>query len=177
MANKPENKVSGDVAGDVAGDEIDERWEYFKNLILADGKDATNRIIIRQAKKAVQSAAVAALETDEDELFRTKVAKALATPLGGAVITGAISGALMTVPGAAAEALAREARIAALVDGGDVVLDLVMKPLRELLCGVLKNAEGAEELLKTLPVGVPKVTLSRDMVSTKQPAEVLQGLK
>ena len=100
----------------------------------------------------------------DDESMRKKIADFLATEAGTALLAGLLSIGLSAMPtnaGDAPQRLARELRVKAMADMGDLVADVVMGPLRQVMAFYLQdmaNAPAPAELTTgssdSLPLGV-----------------------
>jgi hypothetical protein len=117
------------------------------SALRADATDAAWRTAASQFVKAAREPLVGLLGRHlgpNDEALRAKIAAFLTTELGGALLSGALSAALSALPEAAGPVparLARELRVRALADAGDVMADVVMGPLRQVLALSLHGLE------------------------------------
>lgn len=94
-----------------------------------------------------------------DDAFRAKIAAFLETELGGALVASMLAAALSALPATAGEVpqkLARELRVRAMSDAGDVMADLLMGPLRQVIALYLQDPAGAPSApaIPSLPEGV-----------------------
>ncbi len=124
------------------------------NALRADATDAAWRTAASQFVKLTREPLVGLLTrhlAPGDEALRARVAAFLTTELGGALLSAALSAVLSAMPDSAGPApakLARELRVRALADAGDVLADVVLGPLRQVLAlslhglGPLAAAEG-----------------------------------
>jgi hypothetical protein len=124
------------------------------NALRADATDAAWRTAASQFVKLAREPLVGLLTrhlAPGDDAMRAKLAAFLTTELGGALLSVTLSAALSALPestGPAPARLARELRVRALADAGDVLADVVMGPLRQVLAlsvhgfGPLGEAEG-----------------------------------
>jgi hypothetical protein len=109
------------------------------NALRADATDAAWRTAASQFVKLAREPLVGLLTrhlAPGDDVMRAKVAAFLTTELGGALLSVALSAALSALPesaGPVPSKLARELRVRALADAGDVLADVVMGPLRQVL--------------------------------------------
>lgn len=126
----------------------------FAEAAKADVQDAVWRTGGRQIVRLARDPAAATLArhlAPGDDALRGKIAAFLLTPAGTAALTGflalALSGVARTpvAPQLAqtAEALARELRVQAMADGGDLLAELIMGPLREVMATVLRDTPAA----------------------------------
>jgi hypothetical protein len=103
----------------------------------------------------------------DDESLRKKIADFLATEAGTALLAGLLSIGLSAMPtstGDAPQRLARELRVKAMADMGDLVADVVMGPLRQVMAFYLQDLANApapppeltEGSTESLPVGAPE---------------------
>jgi hypothetical protein len=91
-----------------------------------------------------------------DDAFRAKVAAFLETELGAALVASLLAAALPAMPATAGEVpqkLARELRVRAMADAGDVMADLLMGPLRQVIALYLQDPAGAAPTIASLPEG------------------------
>jgi hypothetical protein len=110
-----------------------------------DANDAAWRVAGTQLVKLTREPLEAALAQQlgpGDDALRAKIAAFLQTELGSAVLASLLSLGLSALPqlpglGQAPERLARELRVRAMADAGDVAVDVVMGPLRQVLVGLL----------------------------------------
>lgn len=80
-----------------------------------------------------------------DEAMRGKIAAFLETELGTALLASMLSATLSTLPqttGDAPQRLARELRVKAMADAGDVLADVLMGPLRQVMMLYLQDPGG-----------------------------------
>jgi hypothetical protein len=111
----------------------------LRNVLRADATDAAWRTAASQFLKLAREPLVGLLTrhlAPGDEALRARVAVFLTTELGSALLSGVLSAALSAMPEAAgpsASRLARELRVRALADAGDVLADVVLGPLRQVL--------------------------------------------
>lgn len=92
-----------------------------------------------------------------DDAFRAKIAAFLETELGAALVASMLAAALSAMPATAGEVpqkLARELRVRAMADAGDVMADLLMGPLRQVISLYLQDPAGAAPTIASLPEGV-----------------------
>lgn len=101
----------------------------------------------------------------DDESMRKKIADFLATEAGTALLAGLLSIGLSALPTTGNEApqrLARELRVKAMADMGDVVADVVMGPLRQVLAFYIQDMANAPstsppELPENLAASLPDI--------------------
>jgi hypothetical protein len=92
-----------------------------------------------------------------DDAFRAKIAAFLETELGAALVASMLAAALSAMPATAGEVpqkLARELRVRAMADAGDVMADLLMGPLRQVISLYLQDPAGSAPTIASLPEGV-----------------------
>lgn len=114
--------------------------EARKQLEL-DANDAAFRLAGRQFVKLTRDPLIAFLAGHlgpNDPGMRAKVAAFLDTELGEGLVAALLSLGLAAIPetpfaGDAPKRLARELRVKAMTDVGDVVADLLMEPLRHVI--------------------------------------------
>ncbi|MCS6899886.1 MAG: hypothetical protein RMJ98_09450 [Myxococcales bacterium] len=105
----------------------------------------------------------------DDESMRKKIADFLSTEVGTALLAGMLSiglSAMPTTAGDAPQRLARELRVKAMADIGDLVADVLMGPLRQVIALYLQDIANApapppeltEGSSRSLPVGSPEQT-------------------
>jgi len=83
-----------------------------------------------------------------DESLRARIATFLETELGTAMLAALLSAgisALPTVGGDVQSLLARELRVRAMADAGDILADLLMGPLRQVMALYIADVGGAAE--------------------------------
>jgi hypothetical protein len=111
----------------------------LRNVLRADATDAAWRTAASQFIKLTREPLVGLLTrhlAPGDEALRARVAVFLTTELGSALLSVTLSAALSALPesaGPSASRLARELRVRALADAGDVLADVVLGPLRQVL--------------------------------------------
>jgi hypothetical protein len=104
-----------------------------------DAVDAAWRTAASQFVKLTREPLVAVLSRHlgpDDESMRKKIADFLSTEVGTALLTSVLSVGLSAMPATGNEApqrLARELRVKAMTDMGDVVADVLMGPLRQVM--------------------------------------------
>lgn len=84
-----------------------------------------------------------------DDAFRARLAAFLETELGTALLASMLSASLSAMPQAAGDVpqkLARELRVRAMADAGDVLADVLMGPLRQVMALYLQDPQGAPQL-------------------------------
>jgi hypothetical protein len=110
-----------------------------------DAQDAAWRLAGSQFVKLMRDPLVGLLSrhlAPGDESMRARIAAFLDTELGTAMLSAILSAALSALPRAAGpvpDRLARELRVRAMADAGDVVADLVMGPLRQVMALYLQD--------------------------------------
>lgn len=139
--------------------------------LKSDATDAAFRLAGRQFLKATREPLIAKIAghlDPNDPSMRAKIAAFLDTELGEAMVATLLSFGLSLLPestGDIPKRLAKELRVGAMVDVGDVLADLLMAPLRDLLSGVLR---GVEKEAPSLPVesSFPRVSFHPEEVKT-----------
>lgn len=84
-----------------------------------------------------------------DDAFRARLAAFLETELGTALLASMLSASLSALPQTAGDVpqkLARELRVKAMADAGDVLADVLMGPLRQVIALYLQDPQGAPQL-------------------------------
>lgn len=84
-----------------------------------------------------------------DDAFRARLAAFLETELGTALLASVLSASLSAMPqttGDVPQKLARELRVRAMADAGDVLADVLMGPLRQVMALYLQDPQGAPQL-------------------------------
>lgn len=152
-----------------------------------DAVDAAWRTAASQFVKLTREPLVAVLSRHlgpDDESMRKKIADFLATEVGTALLTSVLSVGLSAMPATGNEApqrLARELRVKAMTDMGDVVADVLMGPLRQVMSlylqGVPANlpSESPPELPPASPSNLP--TTSGEVVGSHRNSLGLPGEK
>jgi hypothetical protein len=127
-----------------------------------DAQDAAWRLAGSQFVKLMRDPLVGLLSRHlgpGDDAMRARIASFLETELGAAILSALLSAALSSMPRAAGpvpERLARELRVRAMTDAGDVVADLVMGPLRQVASLYLQDP-GFITAVQTPGVEPPRV--------------------
>jgi hypothetical protein len=140
--------------------------EALKTLEI-DAKDAAFRLAGRQFVKLTREPLVAFLAGhlgQDDPSMRARVGAFLDTELGEALVATLLSLGLSMLPETAGELpqrLARELRVKAMTDVGDVVADLLMSPLRQVITDFLRGEQApALPIQSAHIVPFPQVELS-----------------
>lgn len=111
----------------------------------SDAHDAAWRLAGSQFVKLMRDPLVGLLSrhlAPGDESMRGRIAAFLDTEIGTAMLSALLSAALSALPRAAGptpDRLARELRVRAMTDAGDVVADLVVGPLRQVMALYLQD--------------------------------------
>jgi hypothetical protein len=127
-----------------------------------DAVDAAWRTAASQFVKLTREPLVALLSRHlgpEDASVRNKIAAFLETEVGTALLTSVLSVGLSAMPGSTGEApvrLARELRVKAMTDMGDVVADVLMGPLRQVMSIYLQDMPA--NLPELPPASPPELT-------------------
>jgi hypothetical protein len=118
-----------------------------------DAKASAYRLAGRQFVKMTREPLVTFLAKNlgpDDPSMRGRIASFLDTELGEAIVSAMLSMGLSMMPKTAGDvpsALAQELRIKAMTDVGDVLADLLMGPLREIICLFLQGEKKEVEAL------------------------------
>lgn len=148
-----------------------------------DATDAAWRLAGSQFLKAAREPLVGLLQRHlgpDDSALRARIATFLETPVGAAVLGSVLSVGLTALPGSMGPAparLARELRVKAMTDAGELVADVLMGPLRQVIATYLQGVPmGNEPQIVAAPTvraevtqGTPPATMP---VSTEQNATV-----
>lgn len=128
--------------------------EEITKTLQGDAAEAAWRTAASQFVKMTREPLVAVLSRHlgpEDESMRKKIADFLNTEIGTALLTSVLSVGLAALPAAGNDApqrLARELRVKAMTDMGDLTADVLMGPLRQVMAlylqGVPANPPPAE---------------------------------
>lgn len=124
--------------------------------LAPDAMDAAWRVAGVQFVKLAREPLVAALSRQlgpGDEALRGRIAAFLQTELGTAMLAALLSAGLSAMPNLpilpgqdVTAKLARELRVKAMADAGDVVADLLMEPLRQTIAMYIQHAGTAHAL-------------------------------
>ncbi|MDP3277041.1 MAG: hypothetical protein Q8Q09_17750 [Deltaproteobacteria bacterium] len=108
-----------------------------------------------------------------DDAFRARVAVFLETELGAAILASVLSAALSALPKTTGEVparLARELRVRAMSDAGDVLADLLMGPLREVISLYLQDPDALS--VTATPAALPEGAARFDRVEVTESERV-----
>ncbi|MCU0655086.1 MAG: sulfite exporter TauE/SafE family protein [Polyangiaceae bacterium] len=125
--------------------------------LQSDATEAAWRTAGNQLVKLTRDPLVGVLSRHlgpDDEAMRKKIADFLTTEAGTALLAGLLSiglSAMPTTAGDAPQRLARELRVKAMADMGDLVADVVMGPLRQVMAFYLQDLANA-------PAPAPELT-------------------
>jgi hypothetical protein len=152
---------------------MDDKKKELLKLLEGDATDAGWRLAGKQFLKMTREPIVAFLsrQLGDDESIKAKVADFLDTDLGEALLASMLSMGLSVLPettGDIPKRLARELRVHAMTDVGDVVADLLMGPLRQVAVMYLQNVPATT---RSEPASLPTQS---ETVSVKVPTEVAQ---
>lgn len=117
--------------------------------LQSDATEAAWRTAGNQLIKLTREPLVGALSRHlgpEDESLRQKIAAFLTTEAGTAMLAGLLSVGLSALPatmGDSTQRLARELRVKAMADMGDLLADVVMGPLRQVIAFYLQDMDNA----------------------------------
>lgn len=126
-------------------------------VAVEDAEQAAWRTAGAQFVKLTRDPMVAMLcrhISPNDESIRVKLAAFLETEVGGAMLSAFLSLALSALPkvgGDVPAKLARELRVRAMSDVGDVLADLLMGPLREVMVTYLSGVGSETKLQFPMP--------------------------
>ena len=129
-------------------DEPTTRMKTLTHILKSDATDAAWRTAGSQLTKLARDPLVAALSrrlSPNDDGLRAKIAAFLSTEAGTALVSGLLSIALLLpVPGFSGDVtdrLADELRIKTLAEGSDLLIEVVMGPLRQIMAsGIIGEA-------------------------------------
>jgi hypothetical protein len=152
---------------------VDDKKKELLKLLEGDATDAGWRLAGKQFLKTTREPIVAFLskQLGDDDSIRVKVAAFLETDLGEALLASMLSMGLSVLPettGDIPKRLARELRVHAMTDVGDVVADLLMGPLRQVAVMYLQNVPATT---RSEPASLPTQS---EHASVKVPTEVPQ---
>lgn len=147
---QPNNEAKKDVLKLLEGDAIDAGWRLAGKQFLKMTREPLVAFLGRQFG-------------DEPGMME-KIAAFLDTDLGKALLASTLSMALSMVPEPVdgseyAKRMARELRVSAMTDVGDVVAELLMGPLRQVIVMYLQKV-GTQQKATTpsLPAEAPRVS-------------------
>lgn len=126
---------------------IKEGLSGIGKVLEGDAQDAAYRLAGKQFVKMTREPLIAFLAGHlgpNDPTMRAKVAAFLETDLGKSILEGFLAMGLSMVPvqvGEVPQKLARELRVQAMTDVGDVVADLLMGPLRQVISDMLRGEQ------------------------------------
>jgi chromosome segregation ATPase len=141
-----------------------EKLNQVKETIKTDANDAGLRIGAKQLTKLVQEPLAAVIGRHlgpDDESVRKKISDFMGTEAGRAITAMMLSGAISSIPGQNPELvqkLARELRVSAMVDTGDMLAEVLMGPLRTVMSLYL---QGVPEVETERPSNPPELPNSR----------------
>jgi hypothetical protein len=131
--------------GNANGNNGTPRTQQVLATLENDAQDAAWRLAGSQFVKLMRDPLVGLMSrhlAPGDESMRARIAAFLDTEIGTAMLSALLSAALSALPRAAGptpDRLARELRVRAMTDAGDVVADLVMGPLRQVMALYLQD--------------------------------------
>lgn len=138
--------------------------ERAKTALKSDAHDAAWRTAGSQMVKLTRDPLVGLLSRHlgpDDESLRKKIAEFLSTEVGTALVAALLSTALSVVPSTSEvpQRLARELRVKAMSDMGDLTADVLMGPLRQVIALYLQGVPEVEESSRpALPPASPSAT-------------------
>lgn len=114
------------------------------NEAKANAQEAAWRTAANQMVKLTRDPLAGLLQRHlgpNDESMRKKIADFLMTEAGTALLAGVLATGIMTLPGMSEKAseLARQLRIKAMADMGDLAMDVLMGPLRQVMAAYLQG--------------------------------------
>ncbi|MFO0562319.1 MAG: hypothetical protein U0269_30160 [Polyangiales bacterium] len=144
-ATTESNAMSNATSNGNANNNGTPRTQQVLATLESDAQDAAWRLAGSQFVKLMRDPLVGLLSrhlAPGDESMRGRIAAFLDTEIGTAMLSALLSAALSSLPRAAGptpDRLARELRVRAMTDAGDVVADLVMGPLRQVMALYLQD--------------------------------------
>jgi hypothetical protein len=139
------NSNAANANGNGNGNNGNPRTQQVLATLENDAQDAAWRLAGSQFVKLMRDPLVGLLSrhlAPGDESMRARIAAFLDTEIGTAMLSALLSASLSALPRAAGptpDRLARELRVRAMTDAGDVVADLVMGPLRQVMALYLQD--------------------------------------
>lgn len=130
------------------------------DTLQSDASDAAWRLAGSQFLKLSREPLVGLLQRHlgpEDNALRARIATFLETPLGNAVLGSLLSVGLAALPPSMGDKpgrLAKELRIKAMTDAGELVADVLMGPLRQVISTYLSDNSNGNGLFGNAP-GAP----------------------
>lgn len=124
------------------------KTEALTQTIKLDASEAAWRTAGSQFVKLAREPLVGLLTrhlAPNDEAFRARLAAFLETELGTALLASMLSATLSALPqttGEVPQKLARELRVRAMADAGDVMADVLLGPLRQVMALYLQDPAG-----------------------------------
>ena len=125
------------------------KTEALTQTIKLDASEAAWRTAGSQFVKLAREPLVGLLTrhlAPNDEAFRARLAAFLETELGTALLASMLSATLSAMPqttGEVPQKLARELRVRAMADAGDVMADVLMQPLLQVVKMYLQDVPSA----------------------------------
>lgn len=117
------------------------------SVLESDAHDAAWRTGAKQLLKLTKAPLVALLQRHlgkDDESLRAKLAEFLDTEIGEVLIASLLSVGISMMPGtskATTERLAKELRVRAMSEAGDMAVDLLAEPMRLALGNILRDVQ------------------------------------
>ena len=118
------------------------------DALQSDATDAAWRLAGSQFLKLSREPLVGLLQRHlgpDDSALRARIATFLETPIGNAVLGSLLSVGLAALPASMGDKpgrLAKELRVKAMTDAGELVADVLMGPLRQVLSTYLSDNTG-----------------------------------
>jgi len=178
VAVKPPQQAPKQSGGNMS---LNDQAKEALKTIEVDAKDAGWRLAGKQFIKMTREPLVAFLskQAGDTQGIKEKIGAFFDTDLGEALLASMLSMGLSMIPETAGEIprrLARELRIAAMTEVGDVVADLLMGPLRQVAVMYLQNIPAttrSEPAALPVQSEQPKVSVNDVLnASTKIPTQV-----
>lgn len=162
QAPAPAEKQASAPAAPPKEKKMDDKKQAMLKMLEADATDAGWRLAGSQFIKLTREPLVAFLSRqlgENDESMRKKIGDFLDTELGEALVASMLSMGLSMIPQTAAgdipQRLAKELRIRAMSEAGDVVADLLMGPLRQVATLYLSNVGPAVQAAVPAAIAEP----------------------
>lgn len=142
---------------------MDDKKQAILKMLEGDATDAGWRLAGSQFIKLTREPLVAFLSRqlgeEGDETMRKKIGDFLNTELGEALVASLLSMGLSMIPQTAAgeipQRLAKELRVRAMSEAGDVVADLLMGPLRQVATLYLSNVNAVAQSVAPVAAAEP----------------------
>ncbi len=127
---------------------LDGKFEKVKTVVKADVRRAATRVAASQFLKLSGDAIAAGVAKGNNET-RNQIAAFMKTEAGRAILAIALGTALELMPGNVGGVLktelAEELRVKGMADGADMVVEMLMEPLRDVMGAYLASMNAAAE--------------------------------